>query len=446
MFYIVIFIGVVTATSSLSAKSNLHITLICVGLCLLTHVLANVIAVIGSIVLTSLSQTNKDATSTPVGSLLSTTVDLNKLAPQKKTFDIVADILRALIPKNIFKATTNQEITRFVPEQVNGALVYKRRVQYIDGTNILGILFFAILVGLSASIQYKKAEMFREFFKSANDVVILVLKWLIMFAPLGIASLIIDAILEVDDLGESFKQIGLFAGICVASLLVYGVLVLALLIFVFIRKNPFVYYVHFFEPMLLAFASTSGAVCIHKNMEICEKVIKMDQRMSRFTIPFYTTLQADGSAIFITMSCAFLANFSNQSLSVGDYIVIVIMTSILCLSLPSVPSASIVTILVVLNAINLSYLNISILYTVEWLLDRVRTAVNLYSHCFCAVITYELSKRNKDLKVEDEPSIKLEETYSDAENPNSTLNSSNENRLVPNDKINENELQDQTSL
>ena len=80
------------------------------------------------------------------------------------------------------------------------------------------------------------------------------------------------------------------------------------------------------------------------------------------------------------------------------------MTSILCLCLPSVPSASIVTILVVLNAINYSYLPIAILYTVEWLLDRVRTAVNLYSHCFCAVITYELCKNNLNRLIDEESS------------------------------------------
>ncbi len=68
------------------------------------------------------------------------------------------------------------------------------------------------------------------------------------------------------------------------------------------------------------------------------------------------------------------------------------MTIILCLCLPSVPSSSIVTILVILNGINLSYLNIGILYTVEWLLDRLRTSVNLYSHCFCTFITNELCK------------------------------------------------------
>jgi len=161
------------------------------------------------------------------------------------------------------------------------------------------------------------------------------------------------------------------------------------------RQNPFKYYFYFLEPALLAAASTSGAVCMHKSLEICEQKLKMDQRISRFTIPFYTALQADGSAIFIVISTCFMANYSNTNtnedlLSIRDYIVVLVETAILCICLPSIPSSSIVTILVILNTINLGHLNIALLYTVEWLLDRLRTTCNFYSHDFCAVITNHL--------------------------------------------------------
>jgi Na+/H+-dicarboxylate symporter len=71
------------------------------------------------------------------------------------------------------------------------------------------------------------------------------------------------------------------------------------------------------------------------------------------------------------MACAFAAIQTGVSLSAGDYVVIMIMTIILCLCLPSVPSSSIITILVVLNAVNVPGKGIVLLYTVEWLLDRL---------------------------------------------------------------------------
>ena len=62
-------------------------------------------------------------------------------------------------------------------------------------------------------------------------------------------------------------------------------------------------------------------------------------------------------------------------MSPTDYIVVLLETGILCMCLPSVPSSSIVTILVILNTINIGHSgNIALLYTVEWLLDRIRTS------------------------------------------------------------------------
>ena len=195
---------------------------------------------------------------------------------------------------------------------------------------------------------------------------------------------------EIESVSDTFQKIGLFAFVCSAALIFYGVCVLSALLFLTTRLNPFKYYLHFAEPALLAFASTSGAVCMHKSMEICENKLRIDKRICRFTIPFYTALQADGSAIFIVISSVFLAVYSNLELSIVDYVVVMIETFILCTCLPSIPSSSIVTILVVLNSINLNGANLGILFTTEFLLDRLRTTVNLYSHDFCVVITNHL--------------------------------------------------------
>ena len=389
----IVFLSIVEATSSLSAKSNLKVTLICVILSFLTHLLGSLCGLGGVFVVNLLSQK----------SLIEP--EFSVVEKQKTTYDIIADILRNLITKNIFKATTDTEITKYVLKNHTNV----RTIQYIEGTNILGILVFALLIGLSSSVLDEKAKAFRDFFKSANEIIVLILNWLIVLAPIGIASLIMEAIIEIDDLGESFKTIGVFTGICVAILILYSLCVVSLLTFIVTRKNPFKYYYYFLDSMLLAFATTSDILCIQKNLVICDTKVKMDPRLSRFTIPFYSTIQADGSSIFLVMACGFLANYNNVTLTPSDFAIIIIMTSILGFCSPPVPSSSIVTLLVILNAIGQPNFNIAIMYTVEWLLDRVRTSVNLYSHCFCAIITYELCKNDLDTIV-NEDAIEMTET------------------------------------
>ena len=65
-----------------------------------------------------------------------------------------------------------------------------------------------------------------------------------------------------------------------------------------------------------------------------------------------------------------------------------------------VPSASLVTILAILRSVNLVDVNISILYTVEWLLDRFRTSVNTYSHNLCTIMLDRIVNNKNNNKID----------------------------------------------
>ena len=49
---------------------------------------------------------------------------------------------------------------------------YVKEIQLINGTNVLGLLVFSLLLGFAASSLGKKAEKFKQFFESTNDVII----------------------------------------------------------------------------------------------------------------------------------------------------------------------------------------------------------------------------------------------------------------------------------
>lgn len=123
----VIFIGVVSATSSLSPKVNLRLTLVSLGLILLTHVIAAACAMGGVFVI---KQIGIVAALKPSNE----SVILSNKKNSKTTYDIFADILRNLLPKNLVKATTHQELTRYAPNKLNSSL-FERDVSYIDGKN-----------------------------------------------------------------------------------------------------------------------------------------------------------------------------------------------------------------------------------------------------------------------------------------------------------------------
>ncbi|VFV24850.1 excitatory amino acid transporter [Lynx pardinus] len=62
----------------------------------------------------------------------------------------------------------------------------------------------------------------------------------------------------------------------------------------------------------------------------------------------------------------------------------------------SIPSAGLVTMLLILTAVGLPTEDISLLVAVDWLLDRMRTSVNVVGDSFGAGIVYHLSKSELD--------------------------------------------------
>ncbi|PVD18321.1 hypothetical protein C0Q70_20870 [Pomacea canaliculata] len=138
--------------------------------------------------------------------------------------------------------------------------------------------------------------------------------------------------------------------------------------------------------------STHRAVAIPEMLESCEKN-KVDSRVARFVIPFCVTLNADGSALYITSAAIFIAQLTGVGVGVSDVIIIGVLTAVAAMAIPSVPSASIVTLVVILTSLNIPANDIALLFAVEWFLDRIRTTCNVVSHTFCAAVTHKFCQK-----------------------------------------------------
>lgn len=333
----VIFFGVITSTSSFNIKSNAKMSISSLLIAILSIISASIIGFIGSLSFKLFINNNLTQNNATTLSVSSSSTSVNT---DRSVYDIVSDFLRNLIPNNIIKATLYQELTQYTIENktIDGEegfiLNKKKQIAELPSTNLLGILLFSIIIGISAGILEEKGESFRSFVKAANQIFINILGWLIKFAPIGIGSLIIDAVIQIKDFGETFKQIWLFALVVILCCLFYSFCFQAFFVFFITKTNPFGYFIKFIEPIILAFASTSSAVCMSKSMEICEKNLKINESISRFSVPFFTTLKPDGSVIFITCSTIYLAISNNYTLSTSDYFLIIVMTCTISLSIP----------------------------------------------------------------------------------------------------------------
>ncbi|CAG5897266.1 unnamed protein product [Menidia menidia] len=127
-----------------------------------------------------------------------------------------------------------------------------------------------------------------------------------------------------------------------------------------------------------------------------EENLKIDKRVTRFVLPIGATINMDGTALYEAVAAIFIAQMNDISLDGGQIITVRwALSSVPPQLLPrtdSIPSAGLVTMLLILTAVGLPTQDISLLIAVDWLLDRMRTSINVVGDSFGAGIVDHLSK------------------------------------------------------
>jgi solute carrier family 1 (glial high affinity glutamate transporter), member 2 len=212
--------------------------------------------------------------------------DMGLTTKSVKLIDSILDIGRNIFPDNIFQASFQSAFTNYAPKtspfeqnttdalsqesqkliSVNANPVAElkeehelvRVVQYRSGTNTLGIVFFCLIFGTILGTIGEKGKVVVEFFAAIFEVimkmVILACLWL---SPIGISSVIMGKILDVEDLSLVLSQLLMFIITVASGVFFYQFIVSQMIYFLVVKKNPFNFYCELIQPMLYSFATAS---------------------------------------------------------------------------------------------------------------------------------------------------------------------------------------------
>ena len=193
----------------------------------------------------------------------------------------------------------------------------------IDG-NYICILMWACLFGLA--MKGIANESSKAFLANVADGVSQVIRWVINLAPFGIMGLVFT---NVSENGlEAFTRYGslllLLVGTMLLMVLVFGPLV----IFLYLRRNPYpLVYRCFKESGLTAFFTRSSAANIPVNMQLCEK-LGLDKDMYSVSIPLGATINMNGAAITITIMSMAAANTLGIQISLPAAILLSVVSAL----------------------------------------------------------------------------------------------------------------------
>ncbi|XP_017075902.1 LOW QUALITY PROTEIN: excitatory amino acid transporter [Drosophila eugracilis] len=347
--------------------------------------------------------------------------------------DSLLDLGRNVFPDNLFQASIQQAHTVYLPkptilhafnETMNDTLVsgveaqrlsedlaeevvLVRDIQYRSGTNTLGIVFFCLVFGTFLGTIGQKGQVVVDFFAAIFEVIMKMVTCVMWLTPVGISSVIAGKILSVGDLGLVMSQLMWFIVTVAIGVLIYQLVVMQAIYFVVVRRNPFKFYAGLIQAMLTAFATASTAAALPITFRCMNEKLKVDPRITRFVLPIGCNINMDGTALYIAVASIFIAQMSGMVLGFGEILTVLLTSTAASMSSASVPSAALVLLLVVLTAIDAPVQDVTLLFAVDWFVDRIRTTNNMLGDCYTAAIVEELSR--KELMALDAASVNYQD-------------------------------------
>uniref|UniRef100_A0A0K8RMJ4 Amino acid transporter n=1 Tax=Ixodes ricinus TaxID=34613 RepID=A0A0K8RMJ4_IXORI len=316
-----------------------------------------------------------------------------------RLLDTFLDLIRNAFPENLVEACVEQGYTSYETKNITSGgepqEVSKRQWTNRKGTNSLGLIVFCVVFGGALGALGDEVEILRKFF-AALDVVVMKIVFLVMWmTPIGVMSLLCSRILAVSSIVTLFEQMALLVATVLSGLAVELFVVECLLYFLVTRKNPFKFLVELAYVGLCAFVTAASAPVMPLTLKCLEENCGLDSRVTRFVVPVGVTVNMNGTALFITVSSIFIAQLNDIALGSGDYFAILITATAVSVAATSVPSAALFLMVMTLSVIGAPVSDVSLLFTVEWLLDRARTVNNCLGDCFTGAMVDHICFKKK---------------------------------------------------
>ena len=248
-------------------------------------------------------------------------------------------------------------------------------------TNLLPLILFSIIFAAMLTTMGKRVEAITTMIVQVNDGLMSFVLLLMKTAPLGIFCLVTARFGEAQADGrflDMLGQTGWYVVTVLTGLGIHAMLTLPLVLWVVTKRNPYRFMYQMSQALLTAFSTASSSATLPVTMECAVKKAGVSKRSVELVLPLGATINMDGTALYEAAAAIFIAQAIGVDLSIMQQIIIAMTATLAAIGAAGIPEAGLVTMLIVLNAVGLPTEYIGLILSVDWFLDRFRTAVNAF--------------------------------------------------------------------
>ena len=320
-------------------------------------------------------------------------------------FTMMIAVLLALIFSNIFNPGAGLNIAMFqdavegfqtvqmtLPEFFANFLhsLFQNPFTALAQSNVLAVLIFAMMVGIALVIGGERYRNILLLLQELLELVLRIVGWIMRLAPFGIMALLIKLVATQDT--AILGSLGKFVTLVVGTTLLHGVVVLPLILYLVTGMTPLKFWRGAREALITAFATSSSSATLPITLRCAEQHLHVKREVGGFVIPLGATINMDGTALYEAAAALFVANLVGIELNLVQQLIVFFTAMIAAMGAPGIPSAGMVTMVMVLQSVGLPAEAIAILLPIDRMLDTLRTTVNVEGDLVGSLVVQKLVK------------------------------------------------------
>ena len=258
---------------------------------------------------------------------------------------------------------------------------------------MLPVISFSLLMGIVLTVIGERGRALKEVFESLFAAIMKLVEWILWLAPIGVFALMGWAVARIG-LHTLIGPLALFVVTVLVGLAIHGGVILPTVLVVLGRANPLKFLVRMKEALMTALATDSSSATLPVTIECAEGPGQCSRRAARFVLPLGATVNMDGTALYEAVAVVFLFQCFGIELGGMELAIIAITATLAAVGAAGVPSAGLVTMVIVVEAVNsslggaklLPLASVGIILGIDRPLDMCRTTVNVWGDAVGAKI------------------------------------------------------------
>ena len=255
---------------------------------------------------------------------------------------------------------------------------------------ILPLIIFSIIIGIALNDKQGKFKAAKDIFTSFYEVMLKIVHWLMLFAPLGIFALLVNMVVNQNT--ELFSQLGIFIFTVIFLIMFHGLVVLPTILFFLTKITPIHLWREGRSAFITAFATSSSAATLPITLSVANDNFKTSKAVSTFVLPLGATMNMDGTALYEAAAALFIANLVGMDLTLAQQLILFFTAMVASIGAPGIPSAGMVTMAMVLQVLGLPLEALAILLPMDRLIDTFRTTINVEGDLVGTLIVHKITK------------------------------------------------------